>query len=218
MTMSLDFLAAFVMGIAGSGHCLAMCGGLAGAVGFQRSLKQLFIYNFGRIISYMLAGVIVGTLTFGLELVHQQTLIYFRVLAGIMMLLLAVYLLRVTRVLLWVEKMGSYLWRYIQPLSKHTKNLPGGLAIFASGMIWGWLPCGLVYSALTWSAAGSTIIDSALFMLLFGLGTLPSMISVGVFSSKLQQFMKSGTFRWTFSFVLAVYGVQTIYVGVMQLH
>lgn len=215
--MSLDLLAAFVMGIAGSGHCLAMCGGLAGAVGFQRSFKSLFIYNFGRIVSYTLAGILVGTLTYGLELVHSQTLIYLRIIAGLMMILLAVYLLRFSRVLLWVEKLGSYLWRVIQPLSKHTKSLPGGLAVFASGMVWGWLPCGLVYSALTWSAAGESIMASALFMLLFGLGTLPSMISVGFFSGKLQQFMKSHMFRWTFSFVLAVYGVQTIYVGVMQL-
>lgn len=215
--ISLDLLAAFLMGIAGSGHCISMCGGLAGALGYKASLSQLVSYNSGRIVSYTIAGAIVGALSFGLQIIHLNVLIYLRIVAGIMMLLLALYLLRFQFSLLWLEKLGANLWKLVQPLAGRVRNIQGIKGRFMSGMVWGWLPCGLVYSALTWSATGEYIWESALFMFAFGLGTLPSMLTIGSFAGVLHRVMKSQAFRWTFSMLLAVYGIQTLYIGVLQL-
>ncbi|CUS48982.1 MAG: hypothetical protein HLUCCO02_02965 [Idiomarinaceae bacterium HL-53] len=215
--MSIDLFAAFFMGIAGSGHCLAMCGGLAGAMGYQRSLANLTIYNLGRISSYTLAGALVAALSVTLQSIQIDILIYLRLLAGIMMVLLACYILDFKVALLWLERLGTHLWRRLQPLALRTRTHSNRATTFAAGVLWGWLPCGLVYSALTWSATTTTIHEGALFMFAFGVGTLPSMLGAGVLSQKLTTLLKAKAFRWTFALILALYGIQTLFIAIRQL-
>ncbi|RUO44168.1 hypothetical protein CWE15_03100 [Aliidiomarina taiwanensis] len=212
-----DFWAAILMGLAGSGHCIAMCGGLAGAMGVQQSKPRILLYNVGRISSYMLAGALVGSAFFGLAQLQPQLFIWMRIFAGVMMLLLAAYLLRITAALLWLERIGAILWRRLKPLTRKYNRNGKSHHVYLAGMLWGWLPCGLVYSALSWAALTASPTSGALFMLLFGLGTLPSMLFLGMVSHTLVSLLKSTKFRWFSSAILATYGVATITIGLMQL-
>lgn len=215
--MNVDIVAALLMGLAGSGHCLAMCGGLAGAMGMRQNPWRLAIYNLGRITSYGLAGLLVGGAIFSISGVHPDFLIYLRALAGIMMVLLALYLLRFARALLWLERLGAVLWRRLQPLGRKFSPDRKLSHVFAAGMLWGWLPCGLVYSALTWSALAGHPAEAGLFMLIFGVGTLPSMWLTGVFSYQLNHVLASTSFRWVAGLLLAGYGIVTLLISIKQL-
>lgn len=215
--MNIDILAALVMGLAGSGHCLAMCGGLAAAMGYQRSPMRLFWYNLGRISSYAIAGFIVAAAFFSISKVHVDGLVYLRILAGVMMVLLGFYLLRWNRALLWLEKLGAHLWRRIQPLTRKLPTEKTSGYIFLAGMLWGWLPCGLVYSALTWAALSGDPLSGAGFMLLFGIGTFPAMFLTGVFSQRLARILQSSSFRWIAGLLLIGYGIATLLIAAKQL-
>ncbi|RUO31769.1 hypothetical protein CWE12_01850 [Aliidiomarina sedimenti] len=213
---NLDIVSAFLMGLAGSGHCLAMCGGLAGAMGLHQSPARLLLYNCGRILSYMLAGAIVAGAILAVVQIHQQAMLMVRLGAGIMMILFALYLTRVWMLLTFLERGGAVLWRYLQPLTRHfPPNAPAPKLLIA-GMLWGWLPCGLVYSALSWAALSGHPGYGALTMLAFGLGTLPSMLIFGMFSRTLGAFVRSQGFRWIAGGALFIYGVMTCWVALKQ--
>lgn len=214
----LDYWAAFLMGVAGSGHCIAMCGGFACAMGYQQSKLKIVLYNFGRITSYMIAGALIATAFFGITQIRPHAFVWMRIAAGVMMILLALYLLRLSRSLIWLERIGAVLWRRIQPLSKRFTPQSGKPShIYLAGMIWGWLPCGLVYSALSWAALSANPWSGATFMFLFGLGTLPSMLLLGMLSFKFKEVLQSSPFRWLSSLLLIGYGVATLVIGLMQL-
>lgn len=216
MTGQLDLFSALLMGLAGSGHCLAMCGGLAGAMGLNQSPLRLFIYNIGRITSYMLAGALVGGAALAVADVHPQGLLVIRFLAGLMMILLALYLTRIWMALTVLEKAGAVVWRWLRPISRQFPPNSPTPRLWIAGMIWGWLPCGLVYSALSWAAISGDPVNGALMMLAFGLGTLPSMLLFGVFSRKLARIVRSTGFRWVAGGILAFYGVITCIVALKQ--
>lgn len=216
MTDSLNLISAFLMGLAGSGHCLAMCGGLAGAMGLHQSFSRLLVYNLGRVLSYMIAGAIVAGAILAAAQVHQQALLVVRFGAGIMMMLLALYLTRVWMALTILERAGALLWRRLQPLTRHfPPNAPTAKLLLA-GMLWGWLPCGLVYSALAWAALSGNPGLGALTMLAFGLGTLPSMLIFGMFSRTLGALLRSGGFRWVTGIALFIYGLMTCWIAIKQ--
>src|SRR5699024_2687159 len=188
MTTQLDAWAALLIGLLGAGHCIAMCGGVAAAFSMaipteQRRWQWLYLlsYNSGRILSYSIAGALVGGVFAGLAEVSmgKQALVILRLLAGVMMILLGLYLARWWFVLLHLEKLGNGLWRHVKPLAGRFIPFKSPLAAFPFGMVWGWLPCGLVYSALTWSAVSGGAIEGARVMALFGLGTLPTLLALG---------------------------------------
>lgn len=212
-----DLIAAFIMGLAGSGHCLAMCGGLAGAMGYNQSPMRLLAYNLGRITTYGIAGVLVGSAVFAVTQISSDLLIWVRLAAGLMMILLALYLTRVWMVLSFLEKGGAVIWRRLRPLTRlFPPNAPTP-KLYLAGMLWGWLPCGLVYSALSWAALSGHYALGGLTMLAFGLGTLPSMLIFGLFSRTLSIFVQSAGFRWIAGGLMFAYGVATCFIAVRQL-
>lgn len=213
---NLDVLAALIMGLAGSGHCLAMCGGLAGAMGLNQSPGRLLIYNLGRVSSYAIAGAIAGSAIFAISQLHPDAFIIVRFAAGVMMILMALYLTRIWLGLTFLERGGAVLWRKLQPLTRHFPPNAATPKLYIAGMIWGWLPCGLVYSALSWAALSGTAVNGALTMLAFGLGTLPSMLIFGLFSRTLGTIVRSSWFRWVAGGLLFVYGVMTCFVALQQ--
>lgn len=178
--------AAATVGVAGAAHCLVMCGGIAAAGGAQlgqggaygqRALAGLG-FNLGRVACYVAlgaaAGAIIGAtagrfpagpLTAGL-----------RIAAALLMAGLGLSLL-LRRDLLGLERLGGRLWRRLRPLAGRALRLPPQLRFTALGALWGFLPCGLVYSALALAATAGSAAGAALTMLAFGLGTLPAMLA-----------------------------------------
>jgi len=182
---------AFLVGLLGSLHCLGMCGGIVGALTFglkediHRTPFSLFpyqlLYNTGRIASYATAGALMGWV--GSQALDALTLsqarLVGRLLSGGFMVALGLYLAGWWQGLMFVEKLGAHLWRYLEPLGRHVMPVrtPGQALVL--GLVWGWLPCGLVYSTLSWSLAAGSAADGALLMAAFGLGTLPMLLAMG---------------------------------------
>jgi len=190
--------AAFLVGLFGTVHCIAMCGGIAGALSAglapevrARARANLWCqlgYNAGRIVSYAVAGAAVGLLgqlfasTAGLELAR----VLLQGLAGLFMLLLGLYLTGWWPLLVRLERAGAHLWRHIEPLGRRLLPIRTPFGAVPLGMLWGWLPCGLVYSALALAAASGDVVNGALVMVVFGLGTLPSMLGAGLATSRVR--------------------------------
>ena len=227
MTTQLDAWAALLIGLLGAGHCIAMCGGVAAAFSMaipteQRRWQWLYLlsYNGGRILSYSIAGALVGGVFAGLAEVSmgKQALVILRLLAGVMMILLGLYLARWWFVLLHLEKLGNGLWRHLKPLAGRFIPFKSPLAAFPFGMIWGWLPCGLVYSALTWSAVSGGALEGARVMALFGLGTLPTLLALGGLAGQLRHWLNHPRFRQVFGILLILYGLFTLYQAIQLIY
>ena len=197
-TVQASLLAAFLVGLFGTVHCVAMCGGIAGALsagldpGVRGRAGRLLAcqlgYNAGRIASYALAGAAAGALGHllarfaGLELARGLL----QGLAGLFMLLLGLYLTGWWPLLARLERVGARLWVRVEPLGRRLPPIRTPLAAFPLGLVWGWLPCGLVYSALALATVGGGPLQGAALMLAFGLGTLPSMLGAGLATARLR--------------------------------
>lgn len=222
-----DFIPALFIGLLGAGHCLGMCSGIASAITFSTTCSQsklsaftaLLLYNLGRISSYSLAGAIFAGSSSALIVFFagKEALIYLRVLAAILMLCLALYISRLWFGLVQLEKAGQFFWKFIKPIAQYFLPLKHPALALPLGFLWGWLPCGLVYSTLSWAASSGSAENGALIMLGFGLGTLPAMLTVGSLSQQLKSVLNHHYFRYTSALLLAIFALHTFYVAVQQL-
>jgi len=220
--MTPDFLGAFVIGILGAGHCVGMCGGLSALLNLNSGSKNTFppilFYNLGRILSYAIFGAIVAGFAASLSQLTSinDSLIWLRVLSAIMMIILGLYIGRWWFGLLRLEQLGQIIWKKISPLGRKLLPLKKSWYALPFGIIWGWLPCGLVYSALTWAAVSGSAINGALIMAAFGMGTLPAMVLVGAGAAKVKQLQQSRSFRSIAAISIICYGLYTGY-GAMNM-
>lgn len=214
--MTLGFWPAVLMGLAGAGHCLGMCGSLAGAfsltVAPNRRLVTLLMYNLGRLASYGLAGALVGGLGAYVSAIGTPLLLAFRLLAALLLVLMALYLLRWHLGLMRLEALGQHLWRRLKPLAGKLLPLKSPWQALPLGLLWGWLPCGLVYSALSWALVSGSALDGGLSMLAFGLGTLPVMLATGLAAAKLKQLLQHPGFKGLAAFILLAMAVNLLFV------
>jgi len=188
------FIALFI-GLFSSLHCISMCGSIIGTLSFslkpeirQNKVKMtafIFSYNLGRIFSYMLAGLIVGliesllSLPFGDEHGHQLL----KIISAIIITGAGFYIAGWFPSFAYIEKTGSHFWKTIEPYGRKLIPVTSLKQAFLFGMVWGWIPCGLVYTALALSATAGDISTSILIMLAFGVGTLPAVMRTGMVSS-----------------------------------
>lgn len=213
--MMSDFLAAFFIGLAGSVHCVSMCGGVTAGLSMaapknSNKLPYIASYNIGRALSYTLAGAITGALSSILSHQLNNGIAWLHLISGIFLLLVAAYIGNWWPILTHLEKAGSVIWRFISPLSK--KLIPFSTPIHALpyGFIWGWLPCGLVYSALTWSLASQNALNGAVIMLCFGLGTLPSMILTAYSTTQLTALLKNPQTKQIMAILICIFALFSI--------
>lgn len=189
---------AFVIGLLGGVHCAGMCGGIVGALSFGlpqsglgRQLGFQLAYNAGRILSYGLAGTLAGGL--GLLLAEQSGLAQAQrillLIASLFMALLGLYLGGWWPSFARLERLGLPLWKRLEPLGRGLLPLRSPSQALLLGGLWGWLPCGLVYSSLIWSLSAGGAMQGGLLMLAFGLGTLPNLLLMGLLASRLQAFI-----------------------------
>lgn len=202
-----SYLVAFAMGLATSLHCVGMCGSIIGTLTLSlspevRNSKRLLIpfvfnYNLGRITSYTLAGALAGIVESFIPAPMTEINGY-RVLqlmsAGIMAgagFYIAGWLPRFA----YIEKAGVHLWKRIEPYGRKLIPVKDRTQAFLFGMVWGWLPCGLVYTALALALTTGDVSKSALTMLSFGLGTLPAVMGVGIMTSILTRLSRMQRFK-----------------------
>ncbi|MFM5220957.1 sulfite exporter TauE/SafE family protein [Aeromonas caviae] len=224
MTSSLDLMGALLVGLAGAGHCIGMCGGVSAALSmaiptekqhFWGMLGYLLNYNLGRILSYVLAGALVGGLLATTTEIGagKHALAWLRLIAALLMIALGLYLAGWWHGVLLLERIGAKFWPLIKPLAGRFLPFTSTWQALPFGMVWGWLPCGLVYSMLTWSAAAGSASGGALIMLFFGLGTLPTLFALGGLADRLRYWLTLRSLRLGGALLLIAYGIHTLWIG-----
>ncbi len=216
-------MAALLSGFLGSGHCIGMCGGLLAAFGAGDRLKHplpgILAYHAGRLSTYMMLGAAAGLLSMSMLPASFHLWMILRWLAAVMLVLMGLYMAGWSRALLFLEKAGFHIWKRVQPLSRKFLPIRTLPTAYAAGLIWGLLPCGLVYSALILSATTASAGASALSMLAFGVGTLPSMLLGSFFLKKLQDLMRRYPVRQASGILLILAGLWTLLVPrLMPMH
>jgi hypothetical protein len=217
-----SYLAAFVVGLLGGGHCVGMCGGIVGALTFglpasvqsrlTTTLPYQLGYNLGRITSYVVAGAVMGGL--GVLLVQavpvfiaQQVLL---VIAAVFMILLGLYLGGWWTGLARIERLGNYLWTRIEPFARRLLPVKTPGQAWILGLVWGWIPCGLVYSMLVWTVSAGSVAKGAGLMLAFGLGTLPNLFLMGVLAGSIARWLKDIRVRRAAGLTVILFGIVTL--------
>jgi len=216
------YITAFTIGLMGGVHCVGMCGGIVGALSFatqqNKSAKKsslfalLLAYNFGRLFSYAMAGGVMGSV--GWLLVRWSDIhniqLMMQLLAGIFMLMMGLYISGWWMGLVRLEKIGGIVWQYIQPVAQKILPVNNSLQAMALGSLWGWLPCGLVYSVLVWAVAAGSFQQGALLMLSFGLGTLPNLLAMGLFANQLKLFVQKQSVRYLAATMVILFALWNI--------
>ena len=222
MTWAL-FLAAFSMGLFGSPHCLGMCGGIVTAFGLSmqnvsESKKNglILTYHLGRLISYALLGLIaslVGVAIFQSIMSNSAP----RIVLGAVLVLIGLAMLGLP-LFNQLEKFGMRFWQSLAPLRKKVFPIDSfGKALFA-GLLWGFLPCGLVYGALMMAIAGNNIATGAALMFVFGLGTMPMLIATQKTVGMLQSSIKNFRLRQINGVIMMLSGLAVIFIPMMMHH
>ncbi len=215
--------AAFVAGLAGSAHCFGMCGGIAAALGLRArsgtaggrvltAMARAMVYHTGRLLSYAIAGALAGLLGElvwrALDLAQAGRLL--RMAAGVLLVTLAVGLISGRRSTGGIERLGGLLWSRLAPTAERLARGGGVMEALLLGGLWGWLPCGLVYSMLLLAAASAEVTMGAMIMLAFGAGTLPSMLGSSLLASQLAGLMQRAPARMFAGVLLLVFGLWTL--------
>ncbi len=209
------YFAVFLIGLLGGTHCIGMCGGIVSALTVQlpgqrrREWPLHLAYNIGRITSYTVAGAAMGAIgTVGMlfnDILPIQLGLY--VAANLMLVALGLYLTGFTRALAGVEKLGQRLWNRIQPLTRRFLPARSVAQAFPLGALWGFLPCGLVYSVLATALVTGSAERGAALMLAFGLGTLPNLLLAGLVLKRLRDVVRNQAVRTGSGLVVLAFGV-----------
>lgn len=201
-------LSAFLFGLLGGLHCASMCGGIVTVLGARHRTHRVIpiqplhegaagtvavrdqfaplAYNAGRITSYTVAGALAGaigsTAWLAANVLPVQQLGF--VLVNLLMIVLGLALALGRQRLAGLEPLGTALWRRLAPTAARLLRTPGTAGAYAAGLVWGWLPCGMVYGVLVGALVSGTAVSGALLMLAFGLGTLPNLLAMSFLAQR----------------------------------
>lgn len=198
-----ELLSAFLIGLVSSSHCLGMCGGLAVASGLSAAKPALMLgYNLGRISTYVILGVL---FYFFASWLPQSVFPYLQILSSLLLVLTALYIFNFSNLLTYLEKAGLPLWKFIQPTIRKILPVESILASYSLGILWGFIPCGLVYTALVFSLSNQQLAYSAGIMAFFGLGTLPAMMGISLFAQRVRPLLNNTKVRVVISVSLIIF-------------
>ena len=214
--VSASCAAAFLLGLMSSVHCLGMCGGIGAALGVadpRRSLLFAFCYNLGRVLCYALLGALTSGFIALLSTGPTHSLLtlgpWLRGLSGLLVVAMGLYIGGWWLGLSRLEKVGAGLWRRVQPRTRALLPPRHAGAALALGALWGLLPCGLIYSSLSWAALGGEPARGALLMAAFGLGTLPALVLVNIGGVQLRRRLQNPGVRHGAAVLLILFGLAT---------
>ncbi len=204
-----------ILGLMGSGHCVAMCGGIISSLSITTKSKlktqdkdyipvnnleqnknnwlAILLYQVGRISSYTIAGLFVGLAgnLFGTSVEDLTSIPLLKIFSALLIILMGLSISRIPIGKFNIENLGKYLWNVIKPYSRHFLPVDKPYKALLLGGVWGWLPCGLVYTSLGYAVATADSLLSATFMFSFGLGTLPSTLLISGMSIKIKKLLNN---------------------------
>ncbi len=215
----LSYSSAFLIGLLGSTHCLSMCGGISASLsmalpvgrGFRlRQTLMLLAFNGGRIGSYTLIAALIALLSTSAADYWAQLGPVLRTLAGLLLILMGLSMGQWWQGIRYIERVGAPIWKRLSPLTQRVLPVHHVGQALALGALWGWLPCGLIYSTLGWAALQPTVGSAAMTMVFFGLGTLPSMLATGYAATWIRKLREHRHFRQFAGLLLIGFGVWTL--------
>ncbi len=215
-----SILTALAIGLIGNFHCIGMCSGIITVFSMSVSKDKkkyssfyIIYYNLGRIIGYMFINTVAFSI--GLILIKSlniDNLNFLKLISGLTLLTIGCYLLNILNLIKHIEKLGFKIWNHIQKYIKFFFPVNNPLKAILLGFIWSHIPCGLVYSTVIWSTSSGSFLKSILLVLIFGIGTLPSMLGVGLFSFKLKEIVNYNIIKYIFSLLFLISGTYNIYI------
>ena len=214
---ALPIFAAVLIGWLGGVHCLGMCGGIVSALSMSvpegRRPALLLAYNLGRCITYIVLGALAGFMGYAGISVLGVAPLGFYILANILLIGMGLYLMGWPFIVRPLEQGGQHLWRHIEPIARRffPVTTPGRALIV--GFAWGFLPCGLVYSALATAIASANPVSGAVWMAGFALGTLPNLLLAGWMGAGLLNRMRQSALRWIAGLLVIAWGVYGLVQG-----
>ncbi len=216
--------AALVAGLFGSAHCVGMCGGIAGLFAVKLEVASLsrrvglgVAYNVGRILGYAVLGFLVAGIGKTIAGVIPMLAGPVRLASGLLIILVGLQIAFDWRLLQFLERGGAAVWQRIAPSARGLLPVTSAPKALALGFLWGWLPCGLVYSALLIAATSGEALNGAAVMAVFGLGTLPAMLLTGLGAAELQAFMARKWARRGAGLLVVLMGIATLWMPLMKL-
>ncbi len=226
MDILVPYLSAFLVGLLGCVHCVGMCGGIVGALTFGLAeerrdrigsmMPYQLAYNLGRITSYVIAGAVMGAL--GLLIVQFMPVYYAQralmAVAGLFMVLMGLYLAGWWMLLSRLEQAGGAIWMRMEPFGRRLLPVRTPAHALGVGLIWGWIPCGLVYSMLVTAVSSGSALKGAGLMLAFALGTLPNLLIIGAMAGAAARLSRSGTFRQVAGGTVVLLGLYTLWQAI----
>jgi sulfite exporter TauE/SafE len=130
--------------------------------------------------------------------------------AGLLLIAMGLYIGQWWKGLTRIEKLGQGLWSIIRPAASKLLPVQTLSQALLLGFFWGWLPCGLIYSTLIWSASAQHPLESAVLMFTFGLGTLPAMLATGLLANEVKQLLQRQWIHTVAGIVIIAFGIYTI--------
>lgn len=225
--MEITYISAFFVGLFSTVHCLGMCGGIVGALTFSlpedirsnrwRLIPYVSAYNLGRISSYTLIGALAGSLgNQVLELLPSSGHLILQLCASALMIGIGLYLAGWFPAFTRIEHIGKPVWKKLEPISQKLIPVKSPWHAYLFGTVWGWLPCGLVYTALIWSVTASSAKEGALLMLAFGAGTLPAVMVAGILTGWLTRLIRSPYVRTSAGVIIILMALGTGYLAILH--
>lgn len=213
-------ITAFILGLSASTHCVVMCGGIATALSAKNKAKQkgaklrLLSFHVGRIICYGFLGITAGVgVQISAQLLDQQTDFYhtlsavLRLLAALLLLLTALYLANINHAIKHVEKIFSPIWKIISPHTIRFMAMNTSLDAIKLGFLWGFLPCGMIYTAIIWALSQQHSMWAGSLMLAFGLGTSPSLLLMQSFHLQVTKYLQQNMAKYLMAFILFIMSI-----------
>lgn len=204
---------AFFIGLSSSGHCLMMCGGIASSLSsnvkqhaFWPRMSRTLLFHLGRISCYASLGFIIGDVLRIVVGVSPTAVFYSRLLTGVMLIVIGFYVLGFGRVARFIEARMAFVWQKLQPVVRQFIGAESYGDAYVIGYLWGFLPCGIIYSTLLWASSQVGGTSAAVLMLFFGLGTIPALFASSVFVQKLL----TGHSKKVMGVALIVFGLWTM--------
>lgn len=194
MSLIESLIAALLLGVAGSTHCLGMCGAISINLSFsvpveQRSPKALLrwhlLFSAGRISLYIILGALSGALgAVARDAIPGGTQIVM-LLSAAVLIMIALHLVGRSSGIRWLEAIGNILWTRLQPLMRRLLPITKLWQAYAVGLLWGFMPCGLIYTALALAAGSAGALSGALLMAVFGVITIAPVAGAGILAGSL---------------------------------
>ncbi|MDI9245724.1 sulfite exporter TauE/SafE family protein [Marinobacter sp. CHS3-4] len=215
----LSYSSAYLIGLMGSTHCLGMCGGISASLSMslpvgagyrRRQTLMLLAFNGGRIASYVAIATLVALLSTRAADQYASVGPILRSIAGALLILMGLSMGHWWQGIRYIERVGAPVWRRVSPLTQRVMPVDRTWKALILGGLWGWLPCGLVYSTLGWAALQPTVASAAGTMLFFGLGTLPSMLATGYAAGWINKLKRQPYFRRLAALLLIGFGIWTL--------